>query len=135
MLRISGPFPRQRGKGLLRRHLIGQRVELAPDHRAAVVGFLQQLVIGARNLQIPPLGNARRDAALGGVVDQPLLAGPQHRTLIIGSALAGSTLILLADSAVRAIDLPTGRLPLGVFTALLGGPLFIAMLRRRSGEF
>jgi iron complex transport system permease protein len=64
-----------------------------------------------------------------------LLAGPQHRTLIIGSALAGSALILLADSAVRAIDLPTGRLPLGVFAALLGGPLFIAMLRRRTGEF
>jgi iron complex transport system permease protein len=61
-----------------------------------------------------------------------LLAGPNHRTLIAGSALAGATLVILADAAVRAIDLGAGRFPIGVFTALVGGPAFIAMLRKRA---
>jgi iron complex transport system permease protein len=61
-----------------------------------------------------------------------LTAGPSHRTLLVGSALAGATLVIAADIAVRLVDLQTGRLPLGIFTALVGGPIFIAMLRRRS---
>lgn len=60
-----------------------------------------------------------------------LLAGPAHRTLLPASALLGIAIILGADSIVRTIDLATGRLPLGVVTALLGGPALIAMLRRR----
>ncbi len=59
-----------------------------------------------------------------------LLGGPRHRALVLGSALAGGGLVVLADSLVKAIELPTGRLPIGVLTTLLGGPLFIALLRR-----
>jgi len=62
-----------------------------------------------------------------------LLAGPGHRTLIVGSALAGSALLLGADTAVSAIRAPSGRVPIGVVTALVGGPMFIVLLRRRAG--
>lgn len=61
-----------------------------------------------------------------------LLAGPNHRAVIVGSAVAGATLVVGADAAVRAVNLGSGRLPLGVFTALVGGPVFIAMLRRHG---
>ncbi|MEL7483097.1 MAG: iron ABC transporter permease [Planctomycetota bacterium] len=58
-----------------------------------------------------------------------LLLGPGHRVLVVGSALLGGAAIVGADALVRSIDLPTGRLPVGVVTALLGGPVFILMLR------
>ncbi|HED53685.1 MAG TPA: iron ABC transporter permease [Phycisphaerales bacterium] len=65
-----------------------------------------------------------------------LLLGPSHRVLVLGSALLGAATIVLADSAVRAMPLGTGRLPIGVLTSLIGGPIFLAMLYsmvRRSG--
>ena len=61
-----------------------------------------------------------------------LLAGPGHRVLLIGAAMAGAALVVGADAAVRAIDLGSGRFPIGVFTALIGGPAFIAMLRKHA---
>jgi iron complex transport system permease protein len=60
-----------------------------------------------------------------------LMAGPGHRTVLPASALIGAAIVLTADCAVRALDLPSGRLPLGVVTSLIGGPVLIAMLRKR----
>jgi len=60
-----------------------------------------------------------------------LAAGPAHRPLMIGSALAGAALVVLADVAVKSLSgLPSGRLPIGVLTSILGGPIFIVLLRR-----
>jgi iron complex transport system permease protein len=61
-----------------------------------------------------------------------LLAGPTHRWLVLGAALAGATLVVLCDALVRLIDLGTGQLPIGVLTSLIGAPVLIAMLRRRT---
>ena len=61
-----------------------------------------------------------------------LVCGPRHRPLAILAALAGAVLVLGADAIVRNIELPSGRLPLNVVTALVGGPVFIWMLRRGS---
>ncbi len=58
-----------------------------------------------------------------------LALGPSHRVLTVASALLGAAAIVSADALVRSIDLPTGRLPVGVVTALLGGPVFVLMLR------
>lgn len=57
--------------------------------------------------------------------------GPTHRTLIPSAAMAGAILVLAADIAARAIDTGSGRLPTGVITALVGGPIFLVMLRGR----
>lgn len=61
-----------------------------------------------------------------------LVAGPNAttRALVIGSALAGISLVVGADAAIKAIELASGRLPLGVVTALVGGVVFIILLRR-----
>jgi len=59
-----------------------------------------------------------------------LAAGPHHRPLVAGAAFAGVALVVGADALVRAIWLETGRVPIGVLTALLGGPVFIVLLRR-----
>jgi iron complex transport system permease protein len=61
-----------------------------------------------------------------------LLAGPSHRELVVGSALAGAALVVGADTLVRVADLGAGRMPIGILTALVGGPTFLWMLRSRG---
>lgn len=56
-----------------------------------------------------------------------------HRWLLPGCALAGATLLLLADLAARLVILPQ-EVPVGVMTALLGAPFFI-LLARRGGRY
>lgn len=56
--------------------------------------------------------------------------GPDNRRLIPVSALAGACLLLCADTVTRAI-LPQ-EIPIGVITALVGGPFFCMIFRRRQ---
>ncbi len=53
----------------------------------------------------------------------------RHRPLLIGSALTGATLVVLADLLARIL-LPPAELPLGAVTALIGVPFFLVKLRR-----
>jgi iron complex transport system permease protein len=55
--------------------------------------------------------------------------GPSHRRLLVSSFLAGGVLLALADALARTL-LPRGEeIPVGVVTALLGGPFFCYLLR------
>jgi iron complex transport system permease protein len=58
-----------------------------------------------------------------------LLIGPRHAPLIVGSALVGALLLLVADTIARTVVSPV-ELPLGVVTAVIGAPVFILLLRR-----
>lgn len=58
-----------------------------------------------------------------------LLCGPDHRVLLPASALAGATLLLFADLFARMVLAPA-ELPIGIITALLGGPFFLYLLVR-----
>lgn len=64
-----------------------------------------------------------------------LALGPMHGRLLIGSALIGGLLLVLADTLCRIIIAPA-EMPIGVITSLLGAPLFLALLlgRRRSRD-
>ena len=59
-----------------------------------------------------------------------LLLGPNHKTLLPASAIAGAILLLIADTFARTIISPT-ELPVGLVTALIGAPFFISLLRHR----
>lgn len=65
-----------------------------------------------------------------------VLLGPRHGTLLVASAICGAALILAADTASSAIAFAfdTGMIPVGVFTAMLGGPAFLWMLRPQLGR-
>jgi iron complex transport system permease protein len=63
-----------------------------------------------------------------------LLVGPRHTMLVIASALAGAAILIAADTASAAIELQAGRIPVGVFTALIGGPTFIWLLKTGRGQ-
>ena len=58
------------------------------------------------------------------------VTGPDHRRLIPAAALAGGLFLVLCDALARTLLAPI-ELPVGVITALLGGPFFIVLLRRR----
>lgn len=55
--------------------------------------------------------------------------GPDHRTVLIGSALLGGIFLVLADLSARTLFSPA-ELPVGVITTLLGAPLFLWLLLR-----
>jgi len=57
------------------------------------------------------------------------LIGPSNRPLMIGSAVIGAGLLLIADTAARAIAPPI-ELPIGLITSLIGAPILILILRK-----
>lgn len=61
------------------------------------------------------------------------LVGADHRRLIPVSALAGGATLVLCDLLARTILFPA-ELPVGVLTALVGGPFFLALLVREKGS-
>jgi len=58
-----------------------------------------------------------------------LVVGSSHRAVIPAAALAGGTLLVVADLAARTIVAPR-ILPVGALTALIGVPLFLFLMRR-----
>ncbi len=55
--------------------------------------------------------------------------GPGHRVLLPASALGGALLLLIADTVARTL-VPNADLPIGMLTALVGGPFFFWLIRR-----
>ena len=62
-----------------------------------------------------------------------MVAGPDHRIVLPGSALLGAALVLGADAVARTVVKPA-ELPLGVLTAFIGVPMFLFMLRHFRGR-
>ncbi len=62
------------------------------------------------------------------------IMGPRHLALLAAAALGGASLVAAGDVLVRAaadyLNMPI--VPVGVFTALIGAPYFLAILRRRG---
>ncbi|MSQ40160.1 MAG: iron ABC transporter permease [Dehalococcoidia bacterium] len=63
-----------------------------------------------------------------------MVLGPQHRTLLPASALAGASFLVAADILARTVLAPT-EVPVGVITALLGAPFFLYLLRKGGKRY
>ena len=101
---------------------LGQRVWLA-----RAVGLVAiTLLAGAATAACGPI------AFVGLVVPHAVRAftGAAHRWLVPCSALAGALLLLTADVVGRVVARP-GEVQVGIVLALLGGPFFIALVRRK----
>jgi iron complex transport system permease protein len=73
---------------------------------------------------------------VGLVVPQAIrrVIGPDLRTVLPASALVGGATLVVCDLVVRVMAQHVHtELPVGAVTALLGGPVFLAMLSRRRG--
>jgi iron complex transport system permease protein len=62
-----------------------------------------------------------------------LWSGPDNRLLLPQSALVGALLMVLADALSRALITPS-ELPVGILTALAGGPFFLLLIHLRYRE-
>ena len=60
-----------------------------------------------------------------------LVVGADHRVLVPGAALAGGAFLVVCDALARTL-LFGRELPVGAITALVGGPLFLFLLRRQQ---
>jgi len=58
-----------------------------------------------------------------------ILIGPDHRLLLPASVLGGGIFLVAADTIARSLIAPT-EIPVGVITALCGGPFFLFLLWR-----
>ncbi|SFM45845.1 FecCD family ABC transporter permease [Thermodesulforhabdus norvegica] len=63
-----------------------------------------------------------------------LMVGPKHFRLLFYSIFAGGILMLVADTVSRTILGEGQEIPVGVVTALIGGPFFCLILVRRRKE-
>lgn len=59
-----------------------------------------------------------------------IILGPDHRVLLPASALLGGIFMIFADTIARTIISPV-QIPVGIITALFGGPFFIYLLKTR----
>lgn len=60
-----------------------------------------------------------------------LVIGADHRLLLPASALVGGTFLMSADTVARTLLSPT-EIPVGIITALTGGPFFVYLLLWRK---
>jgi iron complex transport system permease protein len=63
-----------------------------------------------------------------------LLLGPRHRLLLPSAALGGAIFLTLADLLARVVIAPSV-LPVGIFTALVGAPFFLFLLRSSKRDY
>ncbi|MFY0662520.1 MAG: iron ABC transporter permease [Shimia sp.] len=61
-----------------------------------------------------------------------LVSGPDHKHLVLNSALLGACVLVSADVVARVIIAPA-ELPIGIITAIIGGPVFLWILLRQRG--
>ncbi len=62
-----------------------------------------------------------------------MLIGSDHRVLLPASMLAGGMFLVAADTVARTILAPT-EIPVGIVTALIGGPMFLYLLLWRKDQ-
>jgi iron complex transport system permease protein len=60
-----------------------------------------------------------------------LLVGADHRRALPAAALLGAAFLVLCDIVARTVAAPE-ELPVGILTALVGGPFFLWLMRRKA---
>ncbi len=97
----------------------------------AVEPFKGAVVVGATLLTAAAVSVAGVIGFVGLIVPHAvrLAVGPEHRQLVPLAPLWGAAFLVAADLAARTVIAPA-ELPVGIVTALVGGPFFLLLLRR-----
>ena len=112
-------------------NLIAQGDETAA-HLGVDVPFVRRCVLAGTALMIGASVSVSGLIGFVGLIVPHLLRlafGSDHRLLVPGSALGGAAFLVVADTLARVVLAPI-ELPVGALTALVGGPLFLVLLRR-----
>ncbi|MFI6394364.1 FecCD family ABC transporter permease [Nonomuraea sp. NPDC050547] len=62
-----------------------------------------------------------------------LLVGADHRRALPAAALMGAAFLIAADLAARSLIAPE-EIPIGILTAVTGGPFFLWLMRRKAAR-
>lgn len=62
-----------------------------------------------------------------------MMVGPDHRSLIPVSVVAGGLYLLIIDTLARTVAMPI-EIPVGVLTSVVGGPFFLYLMRKSRTE-
>ena len=62
------------------------------------------------------------------------IAGSNHKKLVLLSSLIGSIFLTMADILARAL-FPPIEIPIGIITALVGGPFFLFLISKKNYAF
>jgi iron complex transport system permease protein len=118
--------------------ILGRQIDILALGEDAAAGLGLDVDRATRNVFVLSSLIAAATVAAAGLVGFVGLVVPhivrsagvrRHRALIAGSALAGATLVVLADLLGRILR-PPAELPLGAVTALIGVPFFLVKLRK-----
>ena len=122
---------------LISRHALALNANLLGENEARQLGFdVERLKIRLIVLVSIIVGVA---VALSGIIGfigllvphlLRLVIGPDHRILLPASALFGAILLITADIVARTAVSPA-EMPIGIITAILGGPFFLWLLVRQ----
>ena len=102
---------------------------VAVDRTKLILFFAASLMVGAVVSICGPIGFV----GLMAPHICRLLIGPDHRYLTPATLLFGGAFLTLCDTLARCVIAPT-ELPVGILTALLGGPFFLWLLLRRTSK-
>ena len=121
-------------------HYRGLNLLLLGDESAAALGInvgrLQKLLILASSLMAGTTIAVSGSIGFVGLMVPHftrLLVGGDHRRVLPVCALLGGILVVWVDVAARMLIAPE-ELPVGVLTAVIGGPIFIWMLKKSNQE-
>ncbi|WP_427871185.1 FecCD family ABC transporter permease [Leucobacter luti] len=107
------------------------------DEEASALGMRPGLMRGALIVAVSLL--TASSVAVAGVIGWVglviphmvrLLVGPDHRVLLPGAALLGAAYVLLMDTVARTVV--QVEVPIGILTAVIGAPVFVAVLIKRT---
>ncbi len=107
------------------------------SHLGIRVERRKRLIVGAASLLVAAAVSISGLVGFVGLVAPQacrLVLGPRHRQLVPAAALTGALFVVIADLLARTLAAPA-ELPLGVLTALVGGPFFLALLRRAGQAY
>ena len=62
------------------------------------------------------------------------IAGSDHKKLIVLSALMGAIFLIVSDVLARGL-FPPIEIPIGIITALIGGPFFLYLISKKNYSF
>ncbi|KAB3520871.1 iron chelate uptake ABC transporter family permease subunit [Corynebacterium sp. zg254] len=111
--------------------------EKAARHAGVRVGVMRPLVVGLSTaLAAAAVSFAGIIGFVGLIVPHILrqALGPSNRWLVPLSAVGGAVLVTLSDLVARTL-IAYAELPIGIFTALVGGPTFFILLRRNLARY
>ncbi len=113
--------------------VLGLGDEVAANMGLPVERFLQRAVLIAAGVTAVAVCWGGVVAFVGLIVPHVMRwrFGAAHRHLLPASAIAGGCLVMLLDGLARAL-LPPAEIPLGLITALIGGPFFLVLLAREA---